>query len=128
MLPKLRAWCKRHEEMLRVVSINFDEEFIRGLSVVESNLDIESSYNFDEIELLQSSGLKDYHKDEYFSGDVARGVISEELGVIEYIDGSFVIAFKSGIRKNLNEVKDDFGIIGNKFEHPHLIEGIEAVK
>lgn len=32
MLPKLRAWCKRHEEMLRVVEV-FDDE-TKGLANV----------------------------------------------------------------------------------------------
>ncbi|GEQ06596.1 hypothetical protein EKQ61_04385 [Staphylococcus gallinarum] len=61
MVVKFRAWDKKHKEMLKVVSINFDEKFIRGLSEVESNLDIESSYNFEDIELMQFTGVKDKH-------------------------------------------------------------------
>lgn len=61
MVVKFRGWDKKHKEMLKVVSINFDEKFIRGLSKAESNLDIESSYNFEDIELMQFRVLKDKH-------------------------------------------------------------------
>lgn len=122
MIPKYRAWVKANKEILKVVSINFEEEFIRGLSEVESNLDIESSYNFDDVELLQSTGLTDYHYNEYFEGDIAQDVTSEEIGVVEYEDGRFVMRFAGGDSVDLNDVKDEFEIIGNKFEDEYLLE------
>ncbi|WP_239748346.1 YopX family protein [Mammaliicoccus sp. A-M2] len=121
MISKCKAWDKVNKEMLKVVSINFEEKFIRGLSEIESNLDIESSYNFDDVELLQSAGLTDYHYDEYFEGDIALDVTSEEIGVVEYIEGAFVMRFAGGDSVDLSDVKDEFEIVGNKFEDEYLL-------
>lgn len=68
MIHKYKARDKKHGEMIRVISINFDEEFIRGLTELESNLDMESSYNFEDIEFLQSTGLKDKNGVEITNG------------------------------------------------------------
>ena len=74
MIPKFLAWDKKHNEMIRVVSINFDEKFVRGLAEVESNLDIESSYNFDEIEVLESTGLKDNCGNDIYEGQIVKKI------------------------------------------------------
>lgn len=126
MIPKFRAWDKKHNEMIRVVSINFDEKFVRGLTVVESNLDMESSYNFEDVELLQSTGIKDKNGVEIFEGDIAKD-INEELGYIAFLkqEMGYVIVYKNRDRRlgHRNGI-DDFHLktIGNIYEHPHLLK------
>ncbi|POA05250.1 hypothetical protein I6J04_03300 [Staphylococcus carnosus] len=73
-------------------------------------------------ELIQSAGLKDLHDNEFFDKDVARDIDSEELGLVEYVNGAFVMKFAGGDGADLYDVKDNFEIIGNLFEHPHLIK------
>ena len=117
MIPKFKAWDKKHNEMIEVVSINFEERYIRGITAVEKNGDIESSYDFDEVDLIQSTGIKDRHENEYFNKDIARDVYSEEIGVIEYEDGAFHMRFENdGV--DLIDVNLDFEIIGNVYENP----------
>lgn len=117
MLPKFKAWDRKHNEMIDVVSINFEEGFIRGITAVEINGDIESSYNLEDVDMIQSTGIKDRHGNEYFNKDVAIDVYSDEMGVIEYEDGAFYMMFEnSGVL--LIDVNLDFEIIGNKYENP----------
>lgn len=123
---KFRAWDKKYKEMIRVVCINFDEEFIRGLSEVESNLDIESSYNFEDIELLQSTGLFDKNGTEIYEGDILHHKV-QGVGVVFYPFRDTMASF--GIRnvntrfgRNLQDTaKAGYEIIGNKFENPELL-------
>lgn len=133
MIMKFRAWDKKHSEMIKVVSINFDENFIRGLTEVESDsdLDIESSYNFEDVELMQSTGLKDKNGVEIFEGNIVRIKSSDGVdykAVIIFKDGGFCAV--DGIEDNYSTRryqlhKGDFEleVIGNKYEHPHLLEG-----
>ncbi|MCD8846347.1 YopX family protein [Mammaliicoccus sciuri] len=115
MIPKVKAWDKVNKKMIEdVASIHFKSEMI-----VTRNL---CFYPFKDIELMQSSGLTDYYYSEYFEGDIARDVTSEEIGVVEYIEGEFVMRFAGGDSVDLSDVKDEFEIIGNKFEDGYLLE------
>lgn len=140
---KFRAWDKKHNEMIRVISINFGEKFIRGLTEVESNLDMESSYNFEDIELMQSTGLKDVNNIEVFENDIAKVHEFINIGVDAYEEGEketigiieYGCLYDSPIPEWYLQIKDDcvsfsymdlheesFEVIGNVYEHPHLLE------
>ncbi|MEX5936069.1 YopX family protein [Mammaliicoccus sciuri] len=115
MIINVRAWDKVNKEMIEdIISIHFKAEMI-----VRKNF---CFYPFKDIELMQSSGLTDYHYREYCEGDIARDVTSEEIGVIEYVEGAFVMRFACGDSVDLSDVKDEFEIIGNKFEDGYLLE------
>ena len=118
MIPYFKAYLIKHEKIVDVREINYnlleigwrDDDFHDTVS------------SFDDIKFIQSSGLTDYHYREYCEGDIARDVTSEKIGVVEYLEGAFVMRFTGGNSVDLCDVKDEFEIIGNKFEDGYLLE------
>ncbi|MDO5659404.1 MAG: YopX family protein [Staphylococcus xylosus] len=123
---RLKAWDKKHNEMLRVVSINFDEKFIRGLSEIESNLDIESSYNFEDIEFLYPTGLKDKYGKDIYQGHI----VKKDNGVLDYVfyeDATAGFRVQNGIltlKAGSNVSYFEGEVIGNIYENNELIEDL----
>lgn len=128
MIPKFRAWDKVEKEWLSIRTIGFDDDgSVWYLQAWDDNEnDIDPPYFEDDLgvkwELLQSTGLKDVHDFEFFDKDIARDIDSEELGLVEYVDGGFVMKFAGGDGADLYDVKDNFEIIGNQYQHPHLLK------
>lgn len=128
MIPKFRAWDKVEKEWLSIRTIGFDDDgSVWYLQAWDDNEnDIDPPYFEDDLgvkwELLQSTGLKDVHDFEFFDKDIARDIDSEELGLVEYVDGAFVMKFAGGDGADLYDVKDNFEIIGNQYQHPHLLK------
>lgn len=123
MNPSFRAWDKLNNEMYVVEQINFDCGEFESIGYGITNL-----RGADEIELMQSTGLKDKNGQEIFEGDVLGTKDGLLNGIIEYREdlGMFV---NSLIRYNnferLCNVASDREILGNIYENPELLEGKE---
>ncbi|KYH14899.1 YopX family protein [Staphylococcus kloosii] len=121
---KFRAWDKFDEKMLEVHGINFDAQGIWTREMIDD----ESDGNFvflDEIELLQSTGLKDRNEIEMFEGDVVKtkyGEHGRHIGIVTFRYGKFLSIGVKQYEGYVEELDCMFEIIGNKFEHPHLLE------
>jgi uncharacterized phage protein (TIGR01671 family) len=129
MIPKFRAWIKNDKEMIDVDEIHW----------FNGELDIIGDYitfvrKADEIELMQSTGLKDKNGKEIFEGDIL-GIETDEgiLNVnIFWDDKHALFMFESEIHNEkelLAELVEDntysFEILGNIYENPELLEGKE---
>lgn len=135
MRPRFRAWLKKKKKMVAtddLVNISFEDEeicvqtlyFEEGL-ISERDLDY---YEFDEIELMQSTGLFDKNNKEIFEGDIFGTKDGLLNGVVEY-RSDLGMWTNSLIRYNnferLCNVANSREIIGNIYENPELLEDKE---
>ncbi|WP_066316848.1 YopX family protein [Bacillus sp. FJAT-29814] len=128
---KFRAWEKNLKEMIPVHEINFENRMIN----------IKSAWRlFDEIELMQFTGLKDSavceefpEGIEIFESDILYDIVNNEFYIVAW-DDNYAMFFL----KNVNDdpKKDDYDfaefdtevcnnlyVVGNIYENPELLAG-----
>ena len=125
MIPRYRAWNKATKTMYEVddiMSIDFgkSEISVKTLFFEQTNY-----YNFDDIVLMQSTGLTDKNGKEIFEGDILDSEDGFLAGVVELRQdlGMFVSTLiKYNNFERLCNVLDSTQIIGNVWENPELLE------
>ncbi|CKL42019.1 TPA: YopX family protein [Streptococcus pneumoniae] len=137
MTPRYRAWIKTEKRMFfsdDILAIDYEnEEIVTQQIYFENGLPDDRDiycYDFDEIELMQSTGLKDKNGKEVFIGDIVkctRGCphevyLEKEYGGT-YIGGMPAIYLK-GLLSGYAWTEDE-EIIGNIYENPELLEDKE---
>jgi hypothetical protein len=108
---KFRAWEKSLKQMIPVDNIDFEKKMINT----------ETAWRmFDEIQLMQYTGLKDKDGKEIYEGDIDG---SDEPMVVCFQEGMF------GLKYSLEDKYFDgcidwerTEIIGNVYEQPKLLE------
>ncbi|VLU78721.1 phage protein [Streptococcus pneumoniae] len=134
MIPKFRVWVKIGKRMVfsdDILAIDYEnKEIVTQQVYFESGLAVERDiycYDFDDIELMQSTGLKDKNGKEVFIGDIVkctRGCLYEVYLEKEY-GGTFIGGMPSIYLKGLLSGyawTEDEEIIGNVYENPELLE------
>lgn len=125
VLLRFRAWNKATKEMYEVddiMSIDFGKSKI---SVKTLFFEQTNRYDFDDIVLMQLTGLTDKHGKEIFEGDIIDSTDGFLTGVIEFRVslGMFVsdlVEYNNFER--LCNIASSRKIIGNIWEHPELAE------
>ena len=120
MIPKYRAWLKNDKEMIDVMQIAFDTKWIRVFYQLNYRW-----FKFDDVLLMQSTGLKDKNGQEIFEGDILGSKDGLLNGIIEYREDlgmwtNTLIRYNNFER--LCNVASDRKIIGNVYENPELLE------
>lgn len=127
MLPKFRVWMKSLKWMCDVTNISFDSKFVDICQQGDIERYTEMSVEFDEVDLMQSTGLFDRNGKEVFVGDIircTRGCYHEVYLEKEY-GGTFIGGMPAIYLKGLSEGyawTGDEEIIGNVYENPELVE------
>ena len=127
MIPKFRAWLKNDGEMIDADEIHWNDgqvDFIGdGITFMRKA---------DEIELMQSTGLKDKNGKEVFEGDVVQfedcytesDFLYINKGIVEWSQGSFTVTNRDSVE--MEDLLDgeilDVAIIGNIYENQDILE------
>ncbi len=134
--PKFRVW---HHELGRLMSVKcmfFQDSEIEEFELNDTlRNDYITAYP-DEIELMQSTGLKDKNGKEIFEGDIVRttrflgradeigGFYEYEkdyVGVVKVLEGSWVIDTGSVAVRLWSEI-DESEVLGNIYENLEFLE------
>ena len=89
MIPKFRAWMKSLKWMCDVTNISFDSKFVDICQQGDIERHTEMSAEFDEIELMQFTGMKDLNGIEIFEGDIVRFFDSLYTVFYDISEGSY---------------------------------------
>ena len=133
MIPKFRAFLKDTNQIVDVAMIFFDNEVIK----TENN----DFYLFEDIILMQSTGLHDEQGFEIFEGNIIQQVHAYDYATLEietdflepfevkkgnYVQGKWIAEEVDG--ENYSVVRYVFGkdvkVIGNVHQHPELLEDV----
>ena len=128
-VPKFRAWHKPMQRMCEVLAISFERQKVKIRHLRGTT---HMTVTFDDVELMQSTGLVDKNDKEIFEGDIVRISMrigkstTTSIGAIEF--DKFEVCFR--IRNELGghyvtmfHVRY-FEVIGNIYETPELVEGL----
>ncbi|CAG6014240.1 phage protein [Streptococcus pneumoniae] len=138
MTPRYRAWIKTEKRMFfsdDILAIDYEnKEIVTQQVYFENGLPYDRDiycYDFDEIELMQSTGLKDKNGKEIFEGDIVRTTRflgradeiggfyeydKEFIGIVKQLEGSWVIDTGSDAVCLWTEIEEN-EIIGNIYEN-----------
>lgn len=125
MIPKYKAYIKSKKSIVDIESLNLSSGFVKPVG------DTTESYSFDEINLMQSTGLKDSHDIEIYEGDI----VEDGEGLrkcVQWYKGGFVYTSKHLVGdgkkfrfSNLNNMynkSSNYTVIGNVYNNPELLE------
>ena len=131
MIPKFRAWIKTENCFADYIeSIRF---YINEIDLCWGGICESDCFDFDDIILMQSTGLKDKNGQEIFEGDIITNGIDrtdvknhQTLGFYTVLDGREYF-FAGGIsfadfEEDAEEFSEAVEIIGNVYENPELLE------
>ena len=125
MIAKYRAWDKETKTMIDVSLIDFKKRVLVGehWEFGETNF-----IGFDEIRLMQSTGLKDKNGEEIFEGDIVD--YKGRKAVVKWHGSyaSFIYRFVDELQERKSEWKPlylayyHFEVIGNIYENKELLD------
>jgi hypothetical protein len=113
---KFRAWDKLNKDMFNVESINFQERRVYKDTV--------SYCKFENIDLMQYTGLKDEYGDEIYEGDIVTLHNSKYKVIFNTKEARFILndAFFEMDIPFTNNNNERMEIVGNIYENSELME------
>ena len=129
MIPKFRMWNRITSQLHLVDGLYFDDGEVKYVD----NDDVIRFVSFKNIELMQSTELKDKNGKEIFEGDIITngpdvmcmkrhntlGFYVEKKGKVEFIADCAIL---EEFEEDAKEIADSLEIIGNIYENKELLD------
>ena len=132
---KFRAFERSNNAVREVTHIDFELNLVRLIlgRECESNWVLQDEFTFENVELMQYTGLKDKNGVEIYEGDIITGKfkhftnkskILNWKGVVVFSYSCFDIDFIDGKHTNClsNKLCYDIQVIGNIYENKELLK------
>lgn len=131
MIPKFRAWNEKTKSFINYGDLVLDLEsgkvYAGDIGLMDSVIDVT-----DQIDLMQSTGLKDKNGVEIFEGDICKiqripSGMKPIFVVSDYIKEKLIFSKITIFDQNSYEEQGGYTgnfleVIGNRFENPELLE------
>jgi len=129
---KFRAWVKDRKAIFEVVLINYVTKKVTYLFERVGHLLNIRHEKFNDIELMQYSGLTDMMEKEIYEGDILFESFGERYYKVVFKNGSFRAEFEGDFEEHsfdlIDVVAQGCKIVGNIYENPELLSEIEWIK
>lgn len=124
-MKKPKVYIKRLDRVFEVESIRFDTKVVE-IYDEEASIYHYCDFDFDEVELIEDTGLKDKNGTSIFVGDIVKTEIRNKvyLKVVGKSDICNAVVFKNENYSSLFFVSDEKNVevIGNIYENKDLLE------
>ena len=126
MTPKFRAWHNELGRMMLIKNMWFQDSRIEELELNDAIMNDYITVSPDEIELMQSTGLKDKNGKEIFEGDILKS--NKYITSVFYERGAYCVKFRRNpnttVTMNVISFIEKYKtkIVGNIYENPELLE------
>ena len=128
MIPKFRAWHRELGRMMLIKNMYFQDGSVEELELNDTVMNDYITAYPDEIELMQSTGLKDKNGQEIFEGDIVD--YKGRKAVVKWHGSyaSFIYRFVDELQERKSEWKPlylayyHFEVIGNIYENKELLD------
>ena len=126
---KFRAWVKDRKAIFEVILIDYVSKKVTYIVERIGHLLNIRHDKFNDIELMQYSGLTDMMEKEIYEGDILFESFGERYYKVVFENGSFRAEFEGDFEEHsfdlIDVVAQGCKIVGNIYENPELLSEIE---
>ena len=123
---KFRAWVKDRKAIFEVISIDYVSKKVTYIVERTGHLLNIRHDKFNDVELMQYTGIKDKDNKEIYEGDILFESFGERYYKVVFENGSFRAEFNGDFDEYsfdlIDVVAQGCEIVGNIYENPELIK------